>query len=62
VLTGIVAIRLTWTGRRRIQVDVTMSLDEEHTVAGKDRELDGLVQLLGENDFWLKRFSSAARG
>src|SRR5512132_2715595 len=36
--------------RRRVQVDATASLDEEYALAGKDGELDGLLQLLGEND------------
>src|SRR5258706_307279 len=37
-------------GLRRIQVDVAMSLDEQHAIAGKHGELDGLVQLFGQND------------
>ncbi len=39
------------TVRRRVEVDETVPLDEQHAVVGKHGELDRFVQLLGENYF-----------
>src|SRR5205085_2540099 len=39
------------TVRRRVEVDVTVSLDEEHALAWKDGKLHWFVELFGEDYF-----------